>query len=105
MRQEKLLCINISVAVQAQFRSKCKFLPPANRVSEGNVFIRCLICPQGGAHGGGVMSQGGMCGRGVCGREGRVHGRGACIAGVCMAGRCAWQGGMCGGAGGVRGSA
>ena len=66
------------------------FSPPANVVCEGYVFTP--VCQS-------FCSQGGVCVVGVCGRGhvwwgtcvvGGTHGRGACMAGVCV-----WWEGVC----------
>ena len=82
-----------------------KYLPPAMKLGQGNVFRSVCqeFCPGGHAWKGGMCGRGacmvgGMCGSGrawwggMCGRG--VHGRGACMAGRGMHGRegHAWQG-------------
>ena len=58
-------------------------LPPATKLRQGNIFTRVCqeFCPQGG--GACVVGGVGMCGRGYVWQ-------GACVAGVYVAGGCAW---------------
>ena len=66
------------------------FLPPANKVCEGNVFTGVCLSTGGACMAGGHVWQRGMHGRGCAWW---VH---ACQ-GACMVGGCAWQGGVHGG--------
>ena len=67
------------------------FLPPANKVCEGNVFTGVCLSPGGACMAGGHVWQRGMHGRG-CAWQGDVHGGGICDR------RHSWWG-VCGGAG------
>ena len=55
------------------------FLPPANKVCEGNVFTGVCLST------GGACMAGGMCGRGAC-MAGGVHGKRVCMVGAYVTG-------------------